>query len=207
MQRIFLAFTNPIDGREAAFNEWYDAHHVPEVLRYGRGFTGCQRFKMQQELQVGPVPPWQYLALYDLSCDDLATLAERPFVADAPALTPFRGLLQDDHVGWVYTLCDAMPSAPAHRPPHPWPSLLFAWSLVPLKDPSAGAARRTLAGRLPARRYELSAPQRRAQLASPWVGLTIYELADDHASRPPLDGFQGAWQMAPVSTYVARAPL
>ena len=46
MRYIFLALTNPADGREDEFNAWYDEHHIPEVVRYGRGFLGGRRYRL-----------------------------------------------------------------------------------------------------------------------------------------------------------------
>src|SRR5690349_24330109 len=97
MKHVFLAFTNPVDGMETAFNSWYDSNHVPEVLRYGRGFIGCRRFKLQREVHRGATPPWSYLALYHLDDTDLSALAASPWAEPNPPLTPFRGILQSDH--------------------------------------------------------------------------------------------------------------
>ena len=32
-RHLMLALTNPVPGRDDAFNEWYDAYHVPECLK------------------------------------------------------------------------------------------------------------------------------------------------------------------------------
>lgn len=31
-ENIFIALTNPIQGKDEAFNAWYDTEHLPEVL-------------------------------------------------------------------------------------------------------------------------------------------------------------------------------
>jgi hypothetical protein len=36
-------FINPLEGRDAEFNEWYDAEHVPDVLALP-GFVRAERF-------------------------------------------------------------------------------------------------------------------------------------------------------------------
>jgi hypothetical protein len=202
-QHFFLAFTNPLAGREADFNEWYDSCHVGEVLRYGRGFIGCQRFRLSDEPVTGSLPPWQYLALYDIRCDDLPAFAARPWIAGAPRLTSFQGLLEDDHVGWVYTPEQASP--PGSRALQPF-QLLLAWSACRLADNSsidrASIARRGAA----AHPCTLASPQRRAQQDSLWAGLVIYELAPQETN-PPLAGFDSAWRFTPISPYIPRSDV
>ena len=39
-----LALSNPVEGREAEFNQWFDTVHIPEVLRVP-GFASVQRFE------------------------------------------------------------------------------------------------------------------------------------------------------------------
>lgn len=201
---IFLAFTTPVVGREDAFNEWYDSRHVPEVLKYGRGFTGCQRFKLQAEAQTGPVAPWKYLAMYDLDCDDLAALAERPWAVESPPLTSFRGLLEDDHVGWTFTLRDApqQPPGSERQQRNPPFQILLAWRTAAPVDDSIVHRNRGSSYRA-VHTYELAGPQRRRQMDCPWRGLVIYTF-EETAELPSLDGFDGAWRFAPVSRYVAR---
>ena len=38
-----LVFTNPLPGREAEFNKWYDEVHLPEVLQV-KGFVAARRY-------------------------------------------------------------------------------------------------------------------------------------------------------------------
>lgn len=205
IQQLFLAFTNPIVGREADFNEWYDSCHVREVLRYGRGFLGCQRFKLHDEPLQGSLPPWEYLALYDLQSDDLTAFAERPWIEGAPRLTPFQGLLEDGHVGWVFTHEESVPVEPGSgkRDSQPW-HLLLAWSISRLTDNSAIDLASTARRGTAAHRYGLASPQRRAQQDSPWSGLVIQELAMQEAI-PPLASFDGAWRFTPISPYIRRS--
>src|SRR5215831_2837054 len=104
MDYLFFALTNPEDGREADFNGWYDTHHVPEVLKYGSGFLNGRRYRLYPERANFP---WAYLALYTLTSDDLLTHHATPWVTARPPLTPFRGLLRDDHVAWIYRCTQA----------------------------------------------------------------------------------------------------
>ena len=66
-RHLFIALSNPVEGREAEYNAWYDAHHVPECLRVA-GFKTGQRFKLSASLRG--TPDQQYLAVYELEGDD-----------------------------------------------------------------------------------------------------------------------------------------
>ncbi len=72
-RHLLLALTNPVPGREDAFNEWYDAYHVPECLKV-RGFKSCQRFKLTAS--QNDQPRQAYLALYELEGDDPKALLQ-----------------------------------------------------------------------------------------------------------------------------------
>lgn len=62
-----LVLSNPRDGRDDEFNEWYDNVHLPDVLRVP-GVIGAERFRMRTGGR------WQYLAIYELDCDDCAAV-------------------------------------------------------------------------------------------------------------------------------------
>jgi hypothetical protein len=208
MRHIFLAFTNPVSGNEAAYNEWYDSTHVPEVLQYGRGFIGCQRFKFHEELQPGAIRPWQYVAVYDVICEDLAALAKSPWIPGSPRLTSFHGIIDDDHVGWTFTP-RVLPTgeSASQRQQHSYvESRLFGWSSSAISDDSiARTALDTGPGSV-ACVYELAEHQRQGQQDCPWRGLASYELARTDVL-PPLHSFSGAWRFSPISQYVARSEL
>ena len=46
-ENLFLVLTNPIEGEEDAFNKWYDAQHVPEVLDVP-GVIAAQRYDLAE---------------------------------------------------------------------------------------------------------------------------------------------------------------
>lgn len=75
---LFLAFTNPTEGKEEAFNRWYDEQHIPDVIDVP-GFVSGQRFRLddtQYPLNQHP-SRHRYLALYEIETDDIAaTLRE-----------------------------------------------------------------------------------------------------------------------------------
>lgn len=72
---LLLVFTNPADGREAEFNEWYDTTHVPDVLAVP-GVVAARRYAISKvdtpEMEGMPSPPppaHRYLAIYRLDRD------------------------------------------------------------------------------------------------------------------------------------------
>ena len=68
----FLALTNPVEGKEAEYNEWYDKHHVPDVVNVP-GFVSGQRFKLADSQFGGEASKaYKYLALYEIETDDIA---------------------------------------------------------------------------------------------------------------------------------------
>lgn len=57
-------FINPSEGRDADFNAWYDAVHVPDVLAL-RGFLCADRFAVHP---LGD-EPMRYLTVYEVEAD------------------------------------------------------------------------------------------------------------------------------------------
>ena len=79
---LFLVFSNPVTGREAEFNAWYDAVHVPEVLAVP-GVIAARRYEVAPmetpELEGAPSPEptaHGYLAVYELDRDANAVMAD-----------------------------------------------------------------------------------------------------------------------------------
>jgi hypothetical protein len=68
--RMFV-FTNPVDGQESDYNDWYDRQHVPDVLRVP-GFLSGQRFAMADPDRQNLVKLPRYLALFELRSGGLA---------------------------------------------------------------------------------------------------------------------------------------
>jgi hypothetical protein len=82
-QDIFVVLTNAIEGEDEAFNKWYDAHHVPEVLDVP-GVVAAQRYDIaevnvpeDQDLPAQlPPPTHRYLVIYELDNDPDVVMAE-----------------------------------------------------------------------------------------------------------------------------------
>jgi hypothetical protein len=82
-QDIFVVLTNPIEGEDEAFNKWYDAQHVPEVLEVP-GVVAAQRYDIaevnvpdDQDLPAQlPPPTHRYMVIYELDNDPDVVMAE-----------------------------------------------------------------------------------------------------------------------------------
>ena len=68
---VMLVFSNPIEGKEAEFNAWYEGTHIPEMLGTP-GVVAARRYEVAQPEGL-PVPSQKYLAVYELD-GDLATV-------------------------------------------------------------------------------------------------------------------------------------
>ncbi|MDE2597182.1 MAG: hypothetical protein KGL44_09920 [Sphingomonadales bacterium] len=80
-----IALTNPVEGREDEFNDWYQNVHLPQVCALP-GIKGAQRYRSAAALQ----DPFgrKYLAVYDIETDNLgATLGAFGQAAQSGALT------------------------------------------------------------------------------------------------------------------------
>jgi hypothetical protein len=69
---IQLVFSNPIEGREEEFNEWYDNVHVPDLLAIP-GLLSAHRYDLQDAAinrnPAMPAPTHRYLCIYEMEGD------------------------------------------------------------------------------------------------------------------------------------------
>jgi hypothetical protein len=61
----FVVVSNPVTGREAEYNTWYNTQHLQDVLKIP-GFVAVQRFKVTHDSAL----PGQYIALYEMETDN-----------------------------------------------------------------------------------------------------------------------------------------
>lgn len=81
---VLVVYSNPVDGREDEYNDWYNRIHLPDVLKVP-GFVSAQRFEISGSAGFGNGGPgntgWRYLAIYEFATDDpaaaFAALMER----------------------------------------------------------------------------------------------------------------------------------
>jgi hypothetical protein len=79
-----LVFSEPFEGRDGEFNEWYTGRHLDDLCALP-GFTAAQRFKVHS-VSMGATLN-KYLAIYDVETDDPDWVIENMFAArDTPAM-------------------------------------------------------------------------------------------------------------------------
>ena len=72
-KHLVLILTEPTDGNEAAYNDYYDNLHLGEVLATTQ-LTSAQRFKLVGEAGEGcPLP---YLAVYESDAENAEAVLE-----------------------------------------------------------------------------------------------------------------------------------
>ena len=82
---ITIALTNPVEGREQEFNEWYDNQHVPDVLSLP-GCVSAQRFKLSDVQMPNRSCPYRYLAIYEFEADKIEAVAATVERGGTPAM-------------------------------------------------------------------------------------------------------------------------
>ena len=84
----FVVFTNPVAGKEDQYNDWYNRHHIPDVLNIP-GFVSGHRFKLADTQFSRDEKHHRYLALYEIETDDIAaTLKELRARGGTADITP-----------------------------------------------------------------------------------------------------------------------
>lgn len=71
----YVVFTEPQAGQDEAYNDWYDNHHLGDVLKV-EGFVAAQRFRIV-ELDSNSQPASRYMAIYEIEADDPKTVLDR----------------------------------------------------------------------------------------------------------------------------------
>jgi hypothetical protein len=96
--------TNPTSGKEAEFNEWYNTHHIPDVLNVP-GFVSAQRFRIADAQMGGEASKaHKYLALYEIETDDLAgVLKELRARGGTPEIVPSDAIDMKNVGAFVFT--------------------------------------------------------------------------------------------------------
>ena len=73
-KHIVVVLTEPVEGREDEYNDYYENLHLREVLET-TGWDNAQRFRLVD--QQGLECPHQYLAYYETEAENSAEILER----------------------------------------------------------------------------------------------------------------------------------
>jgi hypothetical protein len=72
---IFAVQSNPAEGLEQEYNDWYSNQHLKDVLALP-GVTGARRLALADK-QIMPTPHnFKYFCLYEIELDDLQTFID-----------------------------------------------------------------------------------------------------------------------------------
>jgi len=78
-KHIQIVFSNPAEGEDDAFNEWYDNVHIPELLAVP-GMLSAQRYDLHDaemyHTEGGRLPEQRYCLIYEMEGDVDAIMAE-----------------------------------------------------------------------------------------------------------------------------------
>jgi hypothetical protein len=76
---IQIVFSNPLDGRDDEFNDWYDNVHIPDLLAIP-GMLSAQRYDLKNaeiySMEGGTAPEHRYAIIYEMEGDVDAILSK-----------------------------------------------------------------------------------------------------------------------------------
>ena len=75
MKTYYLVYSNPVEGMEEEYNQWYNNVHLKEVLQID-GFNSAQRFELTSA-QLVEEQEYKYLAMYEIDSDDVEGATQR----------------------------------------------------------------------------------------------------------------------------------
>jgi hypothetical protein len=69
---VLLVMSNPSEGREEEYNDWYSNTHLAEVIALP-GFVAAQRFQFHESQLTGfPASSHRFIAIYEIDGDPAA---------------------------------------------------------------------------------------------------------------------------------------
>jgi hypothetical protein len=71
----FVVYSNPVEGREQEYNDWYSNQHLKDLLAIP-GVLAARRFKISATQIREAAQPYQYLAIYDIEADDVPSFVK-----------------------------------------------------------------------------------------------------------------------------------
>ena len=83
----FVVYSNPAEGREQEYNDWYSNQHLRDLLAIP-GVISARRFKLS-DTQIGEVAQtYRYLAIYDIEADDVQSFIKELMLRTASGAIP-----------------------------------------------------------------------------------------------------------------------
>jgi hypothetical protein len=100
-RHVFIVLTNPAEGRDDEYNDWYSNTHIADVLTVP-GVVAAQRFKLSDKQRMAGKLPWQYLAIYECETDDLDEVINALKERSGGETMPLTSALADERVSWFF---------------------------------------------------------------------------------------------------------
>ncbi|AXQ30688.1 hypothetical protein D0B54_19255 [Solimonas sp. K1W22B-7] len=95
-----VVMSNPVEGREAEYNDWYQNVHLAEVVALP-GFRSAQRFRLARSLTERET--WPYAAIYEIETEDIdAVLQQLRDAAGSGGLTMSESLATSRAYATIY---------------------------------------------------------------------------------------------------------
>jgi len=96
-----VVLTNPVEGREDEYNDWYTKTHLDDVLAV-EGFRAAQRVKWVPS-KLSRDAPYSYLAIYEVD-EDSRERAEQLLLKTANTeAMPISGAMEKRTATWWFT--------------------------------------------------------------------------------------------------------
>jgi hypothetical protein len=86
-KHLLLVMTNPVEGREDEYNDWYSNRHLDDVLKIP-GIVAASRYGLSPVQRMTPPLPWSYFAIYEIETSDLRATVEALTSRSGTALMP-----------------------------------------------------------------------------------------------------------------------
>ena len=84
----FVVLSNPTEGKDGEFNDWYSSRHIVDVIEQVPGVRTIQRFRLA-EAQRKPGPyAYRYLCIYRIERDQAAAAFDRLEARSGTAVMP-----------------------------------------------------------------------------------------------------------------------
>lgn len=72
----FVVYSNPVEGREQEYNDWYSNEHLKDLLKIP-GVIAARRFKLSGTQIHDGAKPYRYLAIYDIEAEDVPSFLKQ----------------------------------------------------------------------------------------------------------------------------------
>lgn len=99
-RHVFVVLTNPVEGREQEFNDWYTDRHLADVVAIP-GIVSAQRFRLSEGQRMAD-PPYAYCALYELETDDPAGVMKEVVARSGTDAMPISDAMQKQRMAILY---------------------------------------------------------------------------------------------------------